>query len=440
MMKRLLAFLIFLLCPFGLWAQTGSTGRTFSGPAIARPTCNASITFNNNANPGDWYNDTDDAGVFKCMGGNWGSLGGGGGGGGMVFPPAGVPLSTGVAWAASYSVGVLANNLLQLTNTGALPAVSAANLTNFPTFNQNTTGTAANLSGTPALPNGTTATTQAPGDNSTKLATTAYSDAHSGLPTETQFCAPFYATTTTLNCVSSPAGPGLFSLLWNPSSSTPVALTQGQVGQKSNAITGAQTTLTGGILWSHVGQVIEHDQGCSANVNQALPTATTLGNTAFQIKYSNHCPGHTDTITPTTWTITKNTAAPAASMTVGPGEFCTITVDTNSATNWLADCILTVAGTLTIASGTKALSTAAIGSGACTAAQTATATGSLSTDGLITDFNADPTAVTGYIPSTNGMLTIIPYLTADTFNVKVCNNTSASITPGAITLTFRVVR
>jgi hypothetical protein len=43
-----------------------------------------------------------------------------------------------------------------------------------PTWNQNTTGTAANLSGTPGLPNGTTATTQTVDDNSTKLATTAY--------------------------------------------------------------------------------------------------------------------------------------------------------------------------------------------------------------------------------------------------------------------------
>lgn len=57
------------------------------------------------------------------------------------------------------------------------PNGSAANLTDFPTLNQNTTGTAANLSGTPALPNGTTATTQAASDNSTKLATTAYADA-----------------------------------------------------------------------------------------------------------------------------------------------------------------------------------------------------------------------------------------------------------------------
>jgi hypothetical protein len=44
----------------------------------------------------------------------------------------------------------------------------------FPTFNQATTSTAANLSGTPALPNGTTATTQTTGDNTSKLATDAF--------------------------------------------------------------------------------------------------------------------------------------------------------------------------------------------------------------------------------------------------------------------------
>lgn len=59
------------------------------------------------------------------------------------------------------------------TLSGA-PAVSAANMTSFPTFNQSTTGTAANLSGTPALPNGTTGTTQTAGDSTTKLATDAF--------------------------------------------------------------------------------------------------------------------------------------------------------------------------------------------------------------------------------------------------------------------------
>lgn len=96
--------------------------------------------------------------------------------------------------------------------------------------------------------------------------------------------------------------------------------------------------------------------------------------------------------------------------------------------------------TQTIASGTAALGTSAISSGACATAVTSTATGTATTDVLTASFNGDPTAVTGYAPSTNGMLTIIAYPTANTANFKVCNNTSASITPGAITLNWRVVR
>ncbi|HXP07567.1 MAG TPA: hypothetical protein VN828_03685 [Acidobacteriaceae bacterium] len=60
-----------------------------------------------------------------------------------TYPGAGVPNSTGSAWGTSYAVGTAANNLVQLVTGGALPAVSAANLTNFPTFNQSTTGNAA---------------------------------------------------------------------------------------------------------------------------------------------------------------------------------------------------------------------------------------------------------------------------------------------------------
>ena len=59
-------------------------------------------------------------------------------------------------------------------NGGSLTSMTYSQLTGTPTWNQNTTGTSANVSGTPALPNGTTATTQASGDNSTKLATTLY--------------------------------------------------------------------------------------------------------------------------------------------------------------------------------------------------------------------------------------------------------------------------
>jgi hypothetical protein len=68
----------------------------------------------------------------------------------------------------------LATGILKNTTTTGVPSIAVA--ADFPTLNQNTSGTAANLSGTPALPNGTTATTQTAADNSTKLATTAYVD------------------------------------------------------------------------------------------------------------------------------------------------------------------------------------------------------------------------------------------------------------------------
>lgn len=93
-----------------------------------------------------------------------------------------------------------------------------------------------------------------------------------------------------------------------------------------------------------------------------------------------------------------------------------------------------------IASGSTAMGTGAISSATCATVVTATATGVLTTDTIQASFNGDPTAVTGYVPLTAGMLTIIVYPTANTFNAKVCNNTSGSITPGAITLNWRVDR
>lgn len=93
-----------------------------------------------------------------------------------------------------------------------------------------------------------------------------------------------------------------------------------------------------------------------------------------------------------------------------------------------------------IANGTAALGTSVIASAACASATTVAASGVLATDVIQTSFNSDPTGVTGYVPLTAGMLTVIPYPTTNNVNFKVCNNTGASITPGAITLNWRVDR
>ena len=85
--------------------------------------------------------------TVNCSGGP-----GSGGGGSMTYPGAGVPNSTGSAWGTSYTVGTAANNLVQLNSSGQLPAVSAANLTNFPTLNQSTSGNAATATALAATP------------------------------------------------------------------------------------------------------------------------------------------------------------------------------------------------------------------------------------------------------------------------------------------------
>ena len=50
----------------------------------------------------------------------------------MVYPGAGVPMSTGSAWGTSYTVGTAANKLVQLNSSSQLPAVSGALLTHLP--------------------------------------------------------------------------------------------------------------------------------------------------------------------------------------------------------------------------------------------------------------------------------------------------------------------
>jgi hypothetical protein len=106
------------------------------------------------------------------------------------------------------------------------------------------------------------------------------------------------------------------------------------------------------------------------------------------------------------------------------------------------DCVQAVStnGSTTVANGTSAMGTSSISSAACATAVTTTATGTATTDTISWGFNGDPTAVTGYVPLVAGMLTIIAYPSSNNVNFKVCNNTNSSVTPGAITLNWRVIR
>jgi hypothetical protein len=94
-----------------------------------------------------------------------------------------------------------------------------------------------------------------------------------------------------------------------------------------------------------------------------------------------------------------------------------------------------------LATGTAAMNTSAIASGACATVVTVAASGVATTDVIEVGFNGDPTAVTGYGASATGaVLTIYPYPSSGNVNLKVCNSTASSITPGALTLNWKVYR
>jgi hypothetical protein len=97
--------------------------------------------------------------------------------------------------------------------------------------------------------------------------------------------------------------------------------------------------------------------------------------------------------------------------------------------------------TQTIASGTTAMPTGALAGNTCSAsATTATATGAAATDTAELAYASDPTGVTGYGGGTGGGITIRAWFTANQINFKLCNETGSSVTPGALSINWRIAR
>lgn len=87
----------------------------------------------------------------------------------------------------------------------------------------------------------------------------------------------------------------------------------------------------------------------------------------------------------------------------------------------------------TIALGTSAMPTGLLTTNTCATAVTTSATGTAATDTIIWSYNAAP-------GSPDGLLTITAYPTTNNVNFLQCNTTSASQTPVAATLNWKVVR
>ena len=90
------------------------------------------------------------------------------------------------------------------------------------------------------------------------------------------------------------------------------------------------------------------------------------------------------------------------------------------------------AGSAGIANITVTLPTSALTANTCSTPATATMTGLATTSAFDTAFATNPNAVNGW--GSAGGLVFTAWPTANTLNWSVCNTTSSSITPGAMTL------
>jgi hypothetical protein len=160
------------------------------------------------------------------------------------------------------------NNGTIAANLSGTGAATFAGTVTAPTFvgaltgNASTATTASNLSGTPALPNGTTATTQAAADNSTKLATTAYVNLINNTPPWLEYLGTgadgSYEISSTGSCSTGPT-----HCITNATSSSPYLLAGEYFATSFQIDTGAYAY--GNIVSSGGGLVIHSQGACNIN-------------------------------------------------------------------------------------------------------------------------------------------------------------------------------
>jgi hypothetical protein len=173
------------------------------------------------------------------------------------------------------------------------------------------------------------------------------------------------------------------------------------------------------------------DRGASITYNSAsavavtLTSAATLGNN-FDFVVGNLGAG-TATFTPGAGTING-----ASTLTVAQNESCAINSQDN--TNYVARCgFSTSSGGSGIANTTFTNATTAIAANSCSAsAATVTLTGLATTSVLLITPSTDVSGSTGW-GSTGGLAIDAWPSAANTMSYKICNATSASITPAAVT-------
>ena len=332
----------------------------------------------------------------------------------FTYPSAGIAVSpgTGGPWSASLTapastiVGISDSQTLTNKSIAGSEINSSVVASQYGGTGQNFTAStgiiqasSGTFSASTALANGTTATTQSAADNSTKVATTAYADAVGALKLNIANSVP----TGTFN------GGGLTQMI-HPFGAGFVSAANGEIGYDS--------TNKNWHLWKNGADFI------------LAPIASGF--------VSGNCGQPTSS--GGSWTIADSGGTCGTSSMVYPSAG----VGVSSGSAWTSSLTVPSGGvtqlTGTVFSGTLAMPTAAIAAGTNSATVTVSASGTLTTDIARVGFNGNPTGITGFLPSTNGVLAIYCWPTANNVNCLYQNNTASSITLGAVTVNVQVVR
>lgn len=421
--------------------QTYTGNKTFTGTATFGSTTLSGITGSTQCLH------VNTTGLISGTGSDCGSSGGGGitgpGTTTVGYVPqwsntAGTTVSAGLPVATTST----ANSIVE---TGAGGTINA----NFvPTLNQNTTGTAANVTGIVAAANGGTGANNTVGAAGHYLRSngTSYVDNTiqvADVPTLNQSTTGNATTATTATNV---AGGALGSVPYQSAAATTALLAGNTAATDQVLVSHGTGTVSAAPTFNNAPALSAANMTSFPTLNQSTTgnaatatTATTATNVAGGALGSIHY----QSAAATTAMLAGNTAATdQVLVSHGTGTVSAAPTFSNAPALSAANMTSFPANvTLTIANNTTAMPTTAVAANACdAAATTGTATGAATTDAAEVTYAADPTGVTGYGGGTAGGITIRVWITANTINFKRCNETGSSITPGALSLNWRIAR
>ena len=391
-------------------------------------------------------------------------------------PPSGIQfyLNGKVAWAGLATTGTIAGALCQ-DAAGNIISNASANC-----FSASANGISNQVSQT--VPLGCTLTTicatSSITDNGTTVAT-AEPVAVTNTVTATQFIstistgtAPFSVTSTTVvpNLNASALLGGTWAVPGTIGSTTPNSGAFSTLTATGNVtLSGLLTsgTLAYSVCADSSGHIIIES---GVNCYSATATSVTVGTTTVA-SGTNGSLLYDNAGTLGNETLASLLTSPPAIGAVSPstGKFTTVNglTETALSVGWsiaggTTSKTLTVSNTMTLAgtdgdtytmpnitstlagvvgTGTQALGTSSIGSGSCATPVAITVTGAAATDQALLDSNAaDMSGVTGYGVSASGVLMIYKRITTNTLTITVCNSTGSTITPGALTIQWTVLR